>query len=490
MKWMNDIKENFLKGIASIDFSREFVIDALTGKRYTYNDIFAIAIKAADQIEQTGRDTLAIMDNSVEMLCLLLASSLTNHTIACVDPQKGNEELEAIMEENHDRNVVGVSYHDIDINPNDQIGKEVDDWNIYGLTVQTEAINRYQKKDFFSPYLITYTSGTSGNTKGVIHSLGNLMASAYSLDKLVPINAGNRLFHTMPMTYMAGILNSIIYPLIGGASIIIGNRFSIQNASLFWKNVSEYNADFFWLSPSMLKMIMTLDRTGTGEEYCLGKNLTFLVGTAALPEKLRQEFNEKYKVNVLAGYGLSETLFVSMETHESISNRKQGSVGVILDDVSYTVRNGELLIAVPWMFLNYTNEDTSRYFDKKYYMSGDLVCMEDKQLYITGRKKDLIIKGGMNISPKLIEDCILTNSHVSECAVFAVKDADEERICCAYVYEKGDCIEKELKKIIAENLGRNYTIDYYWQVPELIRNLNGKVDKKRMSDEWRKNHVC
>lgn len=490
MKWINDVRQNFLKMIASIDFNREFVIDVSTGKKYTYNDIYMIAIKIADQIDETGRDVLAIMDNSVEMLCLLFATSLTNHSIACVDPQKGNEELETIIDENQDRSVFGLNYNATDIKLDYQKGNGFDNQIINSSSVQIETIKRYQKKNFSSPYLITYTSGTSGNTKGVVHSLGNLMASAYSLDRLVPINSENRLFHTMPMTYMAGILNSIIYPLIGGASIIIGNRFSIQNASLFWKNVSEYNADFFWVSPSMLKMIMMLDRTGIGEEYCLGRNLTFLVGTAALSEKLRWEFNEKYKVNVLAGYGLSETLFVSMETHESIKNRKKGSVGVILDDVSYTVRNGELLVSAPWMFLNYTNEDTSMYFNMKYYMSGDLVCIEDKQLYITGRKKDLIIKGGMNISPKLIEDCIMFNSHVSECVVFAVKDADEEKICCAYVYEKGDFIEKELRKIISENLGKNYTIDYYWHVPTLIRNLNGKVDKKKMSDEWRKNHVC
>ncbi len=495
MSYDKEIQSKLINVLENIDFSRIFVIDENTGKEYTYGDIFSASIRIADLIETMKMPLLAIMDNSTELLCMLLATSMTDVSIACVDPQKGPDEILGIVNECPER---AISYAGND----DRVKQFLSNRMLFESVpvgenadpsaVKAETIRRYSHKDFSVPYLVTYTSGTSGKTKGVVHSFGSLLGAAFSLNRLIPLDDERRLLHMMPMTYMAGILNSVFYPMIGCASIIVGSRFSVQNASLFWKKVDRYSANVFWVSPSMLKMIMMFDRAGTGCSYCAKQNVIFLVGTAALDETLRHDFNTKYNVNVLAGYGLSETLFVSMETMDSLKNREKGSVGVFLDEVVYAIpEDTELQIKVPWMYLGYTNEDEKEYFAGDYYKSGDLVSVRGNQLYITGRKKDLIIKGGMNISPKLIEDCIISHAAISECSVFPVKTDGEEKVCCAYVTKPGydESIEKELRELVFDQLGRNYSIDQFWRKQELSRNLNGKIDKLKMRREWEAEHL-
>jgi acyl-CoA synthetase (AMP-forming)/AMP-acid ligase II len=117
--------------------------------------------------------------------------------------------------------------------------------------------------------------------------------------------------------------------------------------------------------------------------------------------------------------------------------------------------------------------------------------VEDKCLYITGRKKDLIIKGGMNISPVLIEECVYKEKSVLENVIFAVKDGvGEERICCAYTLKNGcrenekNVIETNIIDYVMKKLGKNYLIDYFWNIQDIPRNINGKIDKSKLRLMW------
>ena len=493
---MNNMYLRVTKFINELDFDKRFVVDDINNEELSYNQYFTRCIDMAKFINNNCEDNsiVVVLENSLELSMLYFSVMLTDKKIMVIDPQKGKTEIQNILAEIPDAKLIIDEKIELD----DEYIKNVL-WIETGTEdnisdVKKEFINRLSVRDFAAPYLVTYTSGTGGVTKGVVHSLNSLFLTAYALYEKIGAIPDSALLHLMPMTYMAGILNSIIYPFVAGASIIITERFSIKTARSFWNKVIMYNANLFWLSPAMLMMIEQLDRGTKGEEYCTSHELTFLIGTAALTDKMREKFNQRYGVKVFASYGLSETLFISVETKRTLQKRLRDSVGEILEGVEYKLTDaGELLLDVPWMFLQYTNEATESYFEGGYYKSGDLAKFEDDCLFITGRSKDLIIKGGINISPILIENCILKNREITECAVIGVKDrSGEEKICCVYVLnELAYCsneMQKRLRQNIVEELGKNYMIDYFWETNSLTRNINGKIDKNQMRTVWENNN--
>lgn len=480
--------------IQDLDFDSIFIFDDINDKQYTYDEYFKKCLQIAHFLDKTNRNKpiVAIMENSIELSMLYFAAMLVNVTIMAVDPQKGPEELKSILDELTEIRI--ICENDIDYikdNFENFIDFElcVDD-DVCINDVKKSVLEKISERDFSMPYLVTFTSGTSGKTKGVMHSLNSLFQSAYALHEKIDTRLKSCLLHVMPMTYMAGILNSLIYPFVAGASIVLTRRFSVITARLFWKKAIKYNANLFWLSPAMLMMIEQMDRGEEGKRYCKENELCFLIGTSALTNKTRETFNKKYGVTVQASYGLTETLFVSVETQTSLSEKYLNSVGEFLDGVEYRLSDtAELLIYVPWMYLGYTNENTQEYFDEQYYKSGDQADVNGGQLFIIGRCKDIIVKGGMNISAALIESCILENTDIVDCAVIGVKDRmDEEKICCVYVLpqkqSQSAVSEAEVKKMVLNKLGKNYFIDYFCETDKLPRNQNGKIDKNRMINIW------
>lgn len=482
--------------INKLNFDDLFIIDDCKGKEYSYTDVFSQALAAANYLNDVvkGDSVIAVKENSYELALLYFAVMLTSKRIVVADPQKGRNEIKTIVDgiettgiflDSQDVRSISDKHYVLNL-------PESAKTNINSSELRQEIIQRISSRNTDTPYLVTFTSGTSGVSKGVEHSLDNFFRTALALDNKVN-KRGGYFLHFMPMTYMAGIFNSLIYPFLTGYKIVITSRFSVIMARSFWDKAAKYNVDLFWLSPSMLMMIDQLDRTKIGEEFCRKIKPTFLVGTAPLSNEMRNRFNARYGIKVFASYGLSETPILSIETIDSIGKSDKNSVGELLNGVEYEItKEGELLVDAPWMFLRYTNENTEQYFSGRFYKSGDLVNIKMNYLYITGRIKDLIIKGGMNISPVTIENVINKNPEISESVVFGVTDSSgEERICCAYVTRSGavddsDGLDTVLKRAVIEELGRNYLVDYMWRINEIPRNINGKIDRKIIRRSWEK----
>jgi len=163
--------------------------------------------------------------------------------------------------------------------------------------------------------------------------------------------------------------------------------------------------------------------------------------------------------------------------------------GKILDDVDVTFsKDNEILIKVPWMFLGYYGLNMDNYFINEKYRSGDLGKFDEKNcLLITGRKKDIIIKGGLNISPKEIEDCIYSLNMIDEVLIIGIKDEIlGEKIVCMYVSEikeNSDKIKLINKKII-QKLGIEYHIDEFVKIDKIPKNNNGKLDRLTAKENY------
>lgn len=133
------------------------------------------------------------------------------------------------------------------------------------------------------------------------------------------------------------------------------------------------------------------------------------------------------------------------------------------------------------MFLGYSNEDAGAYFTQGLYHTGDLGHVEAEKLFIDGRKKELIIKGGMNISPKRLEEVLLESGLVKECCVSSVVIDEEERIVCwAVLNGGGEDAGSALNRVVTGRLGRACAVDRYVFAERIPKNLNGKADKETM----------
>lgn len=484
------MKQRMMDFVETLDFQDTFILDDKQNTAYSYGVVFRQSIDLAKRLSELlpQGDIVAVLDNSYILLLLYFAVIFTDKKILVADPLKGEKEIEEILTgvpqglliaEDGLTLSCGDGLRQCSVAELERITEAEG-----AAATKQEVLDGLACRDFEDAYLVTYTSGTSGVTKGVVHSLNNLLGTSYALAGKVKSKEKGCLMHVMPMTYMAGILNSVFYPFVTGNRIAILGRFNVKTAHSFWKKAQEYEASLFWVAPAMLMMIEAMDRSGLGESYCTEYQPVFLVGTAPLTDNVRDKFEARYGVRLRASYGLSETLFISVETPESIERKICSNVGELLEGVLYRYSaEGELFLSVPWMYLGYTNENTAEYFDGDYYKTGDLAEYREECLYIVGRKKELIIKGGMNISPVRIEECANRCPHILESAAFGRADeSGEELVCLAYAVEDGTQVtskelEQQLNRIIMEELGKNYKVDCFMPVARLPRNINGKVDR-------------
>lgn len=447
------------------------LIDSIERRGYTRSDFFSDVSSVVDYLIRLSCDQVIIRENnSYDLLLLYFGAMFSNKTIIPIDPEKDDCEVIKIRKMHEDSVFINIG----------EIRNLIAPFVARSGVLPWDSINKDKV------YLITYTSGSTGEPKGVKHTLNDLFFSAYEFGNVMKYGCDTVMGHCMPMTYMAGILNTVIMPFIMNGKIVLLKRFSIKNSFDFWRNIKENNINTLWLSPTMLRIINLLDKKADMYGYFHDVNMKISIGTAPLDRQLRYEFESKYNIRLYQSYGLSETLFVSTEVPEE--KESEHSVGRLLPSVrlSYT-KDDEIEICVPWMFQGYTNIETAPYMDGEKYLSGDLGKMRGDNLIITGRKKELIIKGGYNINPLDIENFILEKGLASECAVVPVKVRGEELIG-VYIVSDNEYTVAEINASIVDYLGEHHKIDFLERVAFLPKNLNGKIDKmnisKKMEDKY------
>lgn len=464
-----DILNKVLQDICVIQKDKKFIRDVVSGYDYTFGQFFSIAGRIGIQLESKYKELVVCKENGFKLCTLLFACLIKNITVIPIDPRKEQKEIQEVLKNHPDAKWVIDKEKD---NFQDDFDYSISDNESFSIKELLETVN------YHKDYLITYTSGTTGIAKGVIHSAGSLLVNAYIFGNTLGLKECC-LAHIMPMTYMAGILNSLILPFVMGGQIVLFPRFDIKTMGFFWKNIDKFSINTIWMSPTMLNMICRLDKNASKENYIRNNNVTFCVGTAPLSHNVKEKFEQLFHTRIYQSYGLTELLLITTELPETDHNCS--SVGKPLKGVRLKLEENELLIKVPWSFKGYTNENSEKCFSKEYYRSGDLAKIENGNLFIYGRKKDLIIKGGIKINPQEIEKVINHISGVIECKIDSIVVDDEEKICC-YLVSKDfyiQCVER-IKQTIADELGSLYKIDYFIQMKELPKNLNGKIDSKKL----------
>src|ERR1700758_3256536 len=273
--------------------------------------------------------------------------------------------------------------------------------------------------------LLIYTSGTTGRPKGVMLDHANISATAELIAGWFEMTHDTRCLLVLPLFHVNGIMVSVMSPLLAGGSTFIAERFQ---AASFWATVEQVRPTFFSAVPTIYALLAS--RPGPPPDT---RSLRFVIcGAAPMPRQLIGEFEERFGVPVVEGYGLSEcTVVCTLNPLHGL--RKPGSVGqpvpgveVGADDAPLPAgRAGEVVVRGPNVMRGYLGrpEETAEVLRGGWLHTGDVGRFDDDgYLTLVDRVKDLIIRGGENIYPKEIEDVLYTHPAVLEVAVVGQPD--------------------------------------------------------------------
>ncbi|WP_079509011.1 class I adenylate-forming enzyme family protein [Mesobacillus jeotgali] len=337
--------------------------------------------------------------------------------------------------------------------------------------------------------VILYTSGTTGNPKGVLLTHKNLYTNAVNSAAHNETERGVTI-GVLPLAHVYGLtISNTCY--ITGSSVVVFPRF---DPGQIFKAIEKYKVKSFSAVPAMIHAMVgspQADQSDTSSLEWIGS------GSAPLPIALLNGFRQKFGAKVYEGYGLSEAAPV-VTAHNKKIEIKPGSVGIpipgvqikIVDDKGSEVpagQVGELVVSgdnvTPGYYQN--KEETNRVIKDGWLFTGDMARVdEDGYLYIVDRKKDLVIRGGFNVYPRDIEELLNAHEYVSEAAVVGVPDErmGEEIVACVVTKPEANPSEEELIRYCQEHLAKNKTPKRIVFMEALPRNGVGKILKTRLRE--------
>jgi long-chain acyl-CoA synthetase len=492
------------KELIQIRADYPFILDAITDRTFTYAESDRIARNLALGLRARGiahgDRVLLLMPNGAEFALLYFACLYTGAVAVPVNPMLHPREMAFITAHAGARLLVYA--------PETQNLAGNIDLPTWEITPEEAAAPRetpgdWQPFDGVSPdalFSITFTSGTTSLPKGVAHRVGGLLENAAAFNRLLGFGPEHRYLHVLPMAYMAGFLNTLLCPFMAGGSVVIAPPFDARSALRFWKPVIQYEANTFWLVPTMLTSLNRIDRDPAGPVYCREHVRTICVGTAPLPRLIRQDFEEKYGVALFESYGLSELLLVSGQASAfpykagSVGRLIEGAEARILDEAGQPVApgiDGDIAIQTPYVMAGYLDYETLQPDQVErdgWFSTGDIGHLDaDGNLFITGRKKDLIIRGGTNVSPRAVEEVLLLHPSVAQVAVIGLPHPFYGEEVVAVLQLKVDYnLDGErsaLQTLCQENLSAA-AVPTRWVVREALpTNPNGKIQKNKLREQ-------
>ncbi len=293
------------------------------------------------------------------------------------------------------------------------------------------------------PALLLYTSGTTGQPKGAILTHKNMVSGGDNVVAAHELSADDVGLVSLPLYHINAEVVSVMAPLVSGSSIVMPERFS---ATAFWPLLSQYRCTWFSVVPTIISYLVSgTDIVGKG--YHLDQIRFGRSASSALPPSLHQAFEKKFNISIVETMGLTECAAPVFANPLDPAKRKYGSPGqpvgnegkIVGKDGKECLRGvvGEILIRGDNVLKEYYKdpESTRRALEADgWFHTGDLGYMdEDGFVFVTGRLKELIIKGGENISPREIDECLYGHPDVLDAAAVGIPDehyGEEIMVCC------------------------------------------------------------
>jgi len=470
------------------------------GPRVTYVQLREQVERLAVTLNQLGlgrNDRIAIaLPNGLEMITAFLAAS-TAGTAAPLNPAYRQDEFKFYLEDTSARALL--------VPPNDLAEARAaagDDITIIEADLDRDGAVRFSSGGGRNPSrahdypsdaetaLILHTSGTTSRPKRVPLSHANLITSARNVAATYQLTAEDVSLCVMPLFHVHGLVASTLATFFTGGTVVVPPKF---NPLSFWSTVREDRATWYSAVPTIHQVLLARAKAGKRPEAA--KHLRFVRScSAALAPQTMADLEDRFGVPVLEAYGMTEA------AHQMASNplpprtRKPGSVGCgtaveigILNDSGDLLpphTTGEVSIKGPNVFGGYEGnaEANLSSFTNGWFRTGDQGYLDnDGYLILVGRLKELINRGGEKISPREIDEALLTHAAVAEAVCFGKPDRIYGEEVVAAVVLRDTTNEKDLIAHCRTSLSDFKCPKKIYIVSAIPRTATGKIQRRNVA---------
>lgn len=340
--------------------------------------------------------------------------------------------------------------------------------------------------------LLMYTSGTTGKPKGVVHSHSSLLAGGWTTAVAHALTPKDRGLCVLPIYHINGLCVSMMGALVSGGSLAMTSRFS---SSKFWTQAAVGEVTWFSVVPTIISHLLHGKEdpdAGVRSRLRFGRS-----ASSALAVETQTGFEARFGVPIIETMGLTETAAQILSNPLPPGVRKIGSPGIgfgnevriLAPDLSEAPRGmeGEIAIRGPNVMREYLHNAraTEATFARDWLRSGDLGRMDDDgYVFVTGRLKELIIKGGENIAPREIDEVLYGHTDIIEAAAFARPCPQYgERVEAAVALRSGSTLsEADLISLCTDRLGAFKSPERVHFMAELPKGPSGKIQRLKLAE--------
>lgn len=461
--------------------SQTFIHDPLKNVSVTYNMLFSRVYQLINRDLKGIKDyekVLIISSDIFEILPFLIAGWNLKLKIFICSPNLKQEEYKELVNEFKFIHIYTNNYK-LQIEPNPRLLSKFklnDNFDSYSINYNPDDLA-----------LILFSSGTTGRQKAIPLSFNNLISNIKSFKDVLPISEDSQFLCTSPVWLAHGLYNSFLTALFLKKTVIYSGALNLFNSIKLLEYCKNYRNIIYHLTPSMLSILISASKRFT--QSSLPKFDKVICGTSFLDMKSKKNFERIYKQSIYQQYGMTEVLFISLNDSPKI---KPNSVGkplpsVKLDiydyDSSSDFKIGKIRVKSPSYYGKYINEPDIKINNKGFFDTGDLGYLDkDGYLFITGREKDLIKKGGLAISSEKLNLIIKKYNGINKAVTISRIDSKEGEEIYSFIVAKNTIDIEDLKRHIKNNLSVKFVPKFILQLQEIPTNEMGKTSYKELQN--------
>ncbi|MBE0412000.1 AMP-binding protein [Yoonia sp.] len=341
--------------------------------------------------------------------------------------------------------------------------------------------------------VLMYTSGTTGRPKGVLHTHASLLAGGWTTAIAHELSPSDRALCVLPIYHINGLCVTIMAPLVSAGSVMVCAKFS---ASRFWAICAEQKITWFSVVPTIISHLLHGKKdpdAATCARIRFGRS-----ASSPLAVETQNAFETRFGIPIVETMGLTETAAQILSNPLPPGRRKIGSPGVAYgnevailgDDLAPLPPDteGEIAVRGPNVMREYYKnpEATEATFTPAGWLrTGDLGTMDaEGYVFVTGRLKELIIKGGENIAPREVDEALYAHPDVVEAAAFArpCKSYGERVEAAVKLRDGATVMQNDLIALCQQRLGKFKCPDVVHILDDLPKGPSGKIQRLRLAE--------